>query len=288
MLKPSTLVLYCFSVMAMSVTIAGGDWYHVKPNSAKVNITYESQDISLHEPVIVLFSVRNNSSQPIKLTLGAQSTQFFEFSLTTPEGKTLNSYRDPGKEVDIITVGSGEADVPPGAAYEQSLLMNQWFSFKAPGTYFLRSRLTTNVELFGDGSIAPESETIRLVVKPRDATRLEGLCRKLVRQIEMAESVEAERGPALKLSYVDDPIAVPYLAEVLSRHMYNYHLALPGLERIGNDDAVNVLLSTLGDDFGDMAELARQALSRMQDNISNDKLKERVKQALSSKTIGQG
>jgi hypothetical protein len=273
--------------LASLIVIAESRTSHLPSRPTQVEVSYRPREstMTLHEPVVVLFSVHNGLSRSITLTLGAQGRQFFQSSLTTPDGQVIeSSFLLPGQVANVATFGSGKVEVAPGADYQQMLSMNQLFGFNTPGTYLLTSQLTTSIEVAGYASLSPQSQTIRLVIKPRDTARLEKVCADLARQVATAKGVEEEREPALELSYVDDPIAVPYLAQVLSRHMFNYHLAIPGLERIGNEAAVEVLLSTLGDDYGDMADLARQALTRMQDRISNPNLKETVKRALAPKT----
>jgi hypothetical protein len=246
----------------------------------QVDVAYRFQEgISLHEPVVVIFSVHNGLSQPITLTLGSQSQQYFQFSLTTPQGHALQSYRNPGEDVDLVIVGSGKVEVVPGGDYEQPLLMNQWFKFDTAGTYVLTSQLTTNIDVAGDASLQPQGQTIRLIIKPRDARRLEEVCDELAKQVLTAKDEEA-REPALKLSYIDDPIAVRYMAHVLSHHMFDYELVVRGLERMGDEAAVEVLLSALGDSYGDIAALARRALTRLQSRISSPNLKETVRRAL--------
>jgi len=249
--------------------------------SNDVDVEYVvKESVSLHEPVAVVFSVHNGLSQPITLTLGAQSRQFFQFSLTTPDRQVLQNSRNPGEEVDVVTVGSGTTVVAPGADYKQTLLMNQWFTFKTPGTYLLIAKLTTNIDVSGDGSLPPRNQAIRLQIKPRDPAHLNMVCAELAKQVAMAPNAEAAQDPALKLSLIEDPIVVPYLVEVLSYNKLIDHLVIPGLGRIGTDDAVEALLYALDSGLSDRAQLARQALTRMEDRISNPNLKETVKRAL--------
>jgi PBS lyase HEAT-like repeat len=59
-----------------------------------------------------------------------------------------------------------------------------------------------------------------------------------------------------------------------------YDKAIPGLERIGNDEAIEVLLAALNENWGDTAELATRSLARMQDRIANPRLKETVKKTV--------
>lgn len=262
---------------------AGSTKSHFRDKSTDIQYKLKESSVSLHEPVVLLLEVHNGFPQPLTLTLGAQNRQFFQFSLTTPDGQVLQSSLPPGWDVEIVIFdGQGKAVVAPGADYQQPLLMNQWFPFKTVGTYILTSQLTTDIEVSGDGSLPPQSQTIRLTVNARDPERLTKVCADLARQVEQAPNAELAQEPARTLSYVEDPVAVPYLAQVLFSHKLTDHIAIPGLERIGNDDAIKTLLSALDDKFGDTADLARQALTRMEDRISDPVLKETVRRALAS------
>ena len=97
--------------------------------------------------------------------------------------------------------------------------------------------------------------------------------------METAPNAEAAQEPARTLSHVEDPIAVPYLARVLSTNTLTYSKAIAGLEKIGDADAVEVLLSVV-DNNNDVGEQARRSLTRMQDRIPDPRLKETVRKAV--------
>lgn len=275
---PAILSLYCL-LLAMTAA-AGADQRDVPkvPKQIEVHFRFQEKEVTVHEPVVVLFEVHNALSQPITVTVGALVRQFFDFSLTTPDGKMLR--KDPfGGQVDIVTAGSGKITVEPGSEYKEPIVLNQWFPFTSQGTYSLTSKLTSEVET-ADGSFQAESETAQLRVHQRDAVRLNKICAELEKQEEIASAVATAQFPAQALSYVDDPVAVPYLARMLSAHTLAYAKAIPGLERIGNDEAVEVLLSALNENYADIAELATTSLGRMQDRIANPRLKETVRNAV--------
>jgi hypothetical protein len=280
----SFLTLSCFLITTVGSLDSTKGRGLVEPDR-DVSVEYRSQQtVTMHEPVVVLFNVHNGMQQPITLTLGSESTQFFEFSLRGPDGQVVSSYRNPGQDVNLVTIGSGKTDVPPGTDLELPLLMNQWFHFEAPGTYFLTIRLTTNIDVPGDSSLSPPKETIRITTKPRDPARLAKVCADLAREVESAPNAELAQGPALRLSYIDDPVAIPYLARLFDYAKLTDNLAVAGLERIGTDDAVRVLLSALNSGVEDRVELSRWALTRMQERISDPHLKETVKHALAPKS----
>ncbi|HKV23884.1 MAG TPA: hypothetical protein VJN93_04775 [Candidatus Acidoferrum sp.] len=250
--------------------------------------TPTQESFSMHEPIVVLFSATNNLPNTITLTLGAQDIQFFEFALSSPAGQQVREYWNMNQEVSLVTIGSGKRHVPSGKSYQLPLLMDRWFHFENPGTYFLDLRLSTNIEASDGSIIVPQSRALRLTIRPRDAARLKKVCADLAANILRAKGVSDEREPALRLGYINDPIAVPFLAQVLSHHMLNYNFGIDGLERIGTDQAIRVLLLTLKDKYGDMALLARHALERLQDHISDPALKEAVKRALTTRPEPQG
>jgi hypothetical protein len=248
------------------------------PRQVDVHFRFQDSVVTLHEPVVLVFEVHNGLEYPIILTVGSLTRQFYDLTVTTPGGKVL--HKDPfDGQIDIVTIGDGKVAIAPGADYQERLVMNQWFPFESPGTYPLTSKLTSNIDTPA-GDVQAASQTAQLQIKPRDPVRLNRICAELEQQAEIATTVEAAQFPALALSYVSDPVAVPYLARLLSAHTLAYAKAILGLERIGNDDAIEVLLSALNESWGDTAELATKSLARMQDRIANPRLKETVKNAV--------
>jgi hypothetical protein len=79
-------------------------------------------------------------------------------------------------------------------------------------------------------------------VTPRDPKRLDSVCEGLRKGAMNVNAWEASKA-ALALSYVDDPIAVPYLGRVLEESFAGKEAAISGLARIGNAEAVQLLTS---------------------------------------------
>jgi hypothetical protein len=272
-----TILGLCCSLLVMA-TAATTSHAPKAPKQVDVHFRFQEGVATLHEPVVLLFEVHNGLKQPITVTVGSLTRQFYDLTLTTPRGQVLR--KDPfNGQVDIVTLGDGKIIVAPGADYKEPLVMNQWFPFESQGTYSLTSKLTSDIET-ADASFQAESQTAQLLINARDPTRLNKICADLEQQAEMTSTAEAAQFPALALSYANDPIAVSYLARLLSAHTLAYEKAVKGLERIGTDEAVEVLLSALNENWGDIAELATTSLGRMQDRIANPGLKETVKKAV--------
>lgn len=282
--RTATILSLCCFLVIVTISATSRMNQHPgksSPNQVDVDYRFQESGITLHEPVVVVFAVHNGLSQPITLTLGADSRQFFHFSLTTPDGQVLQGSGTPELEHSVsYLVFDGEAVVAPGADYQLPLLINRTFPFTTSGAYLLTSQLTTKIAVPEDGGLPPQSKTIRLAIHPRDPARLDKVCAELSGQVENASTIAAVRLPMLELSFVDDPIAVPYLARVLSNHALSSELAIPGLERIGNDEAIEVLLTALNSKYADIADLATRTLARMEDRITNGPLKETVKKAV--------
>jgi hypothetical protein len=276
-----TVFVLCFSLTIAVAAESRTVHFRDKP-AVDVRFEFQVNAVSLHEPVVVLFKVHNGLSQPITIEVGASVRQYFDLSLTTPSGQVLHKEPFEGR-VDIVTYGTGTVVVEPGGDYEEPLVMNKWFPFAAQGTYILVSRLTSDIET-RDGSFQSASQTAQLRVHPRDPARLHKICEELEKQGEGAPTVEAAQYPALALSHVEDPIAVPYLARFLSSHALGSDLAVSGLARIGNDAAIEVLLSALNDSWGNIDDAATRSLTQLQDHIADSRLKETVQKAVQRKS----
>jgi hypothetical protein len=233
--------------------------------------------LSLHEPIIINFQIKNEGRQVVSLDLGQDTKGGFLFTVTSPDGTALHlpQYRHEG----ISQYGS--VSVQPGESFSQTLILNEWHDdFKIPGKYKLEARLTTPI-LVGETLQRRDSGFIgEISITPRDPARLNKVCAELETQAEGASTVEASQEPTRALSYVEDSIAVPYLARVLSAHTLSYEMAITGLARIGNDAAIEVLLSALNENYGDIPDAASRALSQMEDRISSPRLKETVRKAV--------
>lgn len=272
----STLWALCFLAIAQ-FSAESRFFLSDTPKQVTVHFRFQEHTLTLHEPVLAVFEVHNGLSEPITVSVGSTIREYFDFALTMPNGKVLR--KDNTLPPDSVTVGSGKITVEPGADYQERLVMNRWFPFEMQGTYALVAKLTSDI-LTTDGSIRPEAETTEMHVNPRSPARIKTLCAELAKQVQGSANAAAAQEPALILSYVDDPIAVPYLEQVLSTNTLTYDEAISGLQRVGNDAAVEVLLSTVNNNPNDIGDKASRALVTLQEHISNPRLKESVREAV--------
>lgn len=253
--------------------------------SEGVTVAYavEPTVITMHEPVFVRFDVLNESTQPITLQLGADRKEGFSLVLRSPDGSEQKRPPWPRREGAFRV---GKINLGPGERLRHQLLLSEWASFSAPGEYELDVRLLTPIEMSSGAQFMSERYRTRFEVTPRDEAHLQAVCERFVRQIESTDDVEELHGAAAALAHVDDPIAVPYLERALRTRKYVEQQAIAGLERIGNEHAVRILMAMLEESpawppdawtlVGTRAIRAWQALHTIAATTSNEQLRQEI------------
>ncbi|HKV82817.1 MAG TPA: hypothetical protein VJP02_32010 [Candidatus Sulfotelmatobacter sp.] len=268
-----TTLLFCFALFC--------DAAASRQIAADVKISYilPQRQLSLNAPVIVTFTVKNESSRPIKLDLGQNRKGGFVFELVQPDGTRI---RLPQYGIDGMS-RPGTLSVRPGQDFSEKLILNEWYQFKKPGSYGLEARLTQPI-LFENGLVAAVNTRSvgRIEIGPRNIAKLESVCEKLSEQIEESDSYEDYSDAALELSYVTDPIAVPYLQKAFVTRKLIQPIVIDGLERIGDGTAARALISFLRGENGDTAALIRYALRRIQKETADPALRQEIQTRLGS------
>lgn len=235
------------------------------------------QQLTLHEPAFINFNVRNGLDRPVKLDLGQGRKGSFRLVVVRPDGTRveLPSWARDG----ISRVGAVSLDSQKELT--ERLLLNEWFDFPAPGRYEIEVSLATPIE-GGDGKRVAARTDGRVVldVRPRNAAELKRVSAELLDGVVKAPTYQDAADSATALSYVGDPVAVPDLQKALTSGRMVEPIAISGLERIGNEEAVQVLISALRGQNEEVAQLAHSALLNIQQKSPNLGLKEKIRQAL--------
>jgi hypothetical protein len=244
----------------------------------EITVSYlvPSTKITLHEPVVWRFQVHNSSSVAIQLDLGKNRNENFIVSYTGPQAGAPQTVRLRKGGFGAV----GLVSVAPNETYEQDMLLNQWVSFAESGKYEIEIRLlqqeSSRVE------VHPFRTTIEIL--PLDPTRLRDVCSGLAQKVDDASSYQKASDAALALSFVRDPIAVPYLQRVLYAKQLVEPIAIGGLEQVGNEEAARVLVDALNGMSPDVALIARAALERMEKQTPNPQLKKLIQRSLGPTT----
>jgi|GEM_PF-1241846 len=248
--------------------------------SDQVTVSYSPADasLSLHEPVVLNFAVSNGSQQPVSLDLGQDRKEAFSITVKGPDGRRVQL--PPLRREGISLVGT----IPLAAqqTYTQRLLLNEWYEFAAPGPYEVVIRLDNPVR--GPGGVTvhePTESRIELKIGPRDADRLRQRAEALAARASNKASYEEAAEAALTLGHINDPVAVPYLEQVLAANTMVRPIVFRGLERVATGEAVRVLASALDDPDSEVSQLARSALSTIERTGKDPRAKESAKRALS-------
>lgn len=212
---------------------------------------------TLHEPIYIDVTIRNHTAQTIQVDLGQNRKANFEFLIKTPSGDTVRPPR-------IIREGIGRVGRIPltsGQTYQQRLLLNEWYQLPEPGDYDVEARLVGKVgPLDGPWTKAEWSAQLALRILPRNEEPLRNICEELAEVAVRPDSSEAASNAALTLSHIVDPVAVPFLERVLKESYFGKELAIQGLGRIANAEAIHVLRSAMADVGPELKLLIRSEL----------------------------
>jgi len=253
------------------------------PHAATSFVSYSlSPDhVTLHEPIILKFSVINSSSESINVDLGFYLEENFLFTLKLPNGTFVRlPQRLPPDAGGSSLVGMFSLE--PGKAYSQTLFLNQWYDFAEPGKYEIAVRLTTPiVNQQGEAVGGTNESRVALEIAQRDPERLKQVCADLAAQIIAAGGTSYGQEPMIALGYVRDPIAIPYLEAALKPGPRLNARAVYALAKIGGDESADILIRAMRTQSRkEDKELVRTALDKMREQSSDPLLKEKIEKAL--------
>jgi hypothetical protein len=283
--KPTHQLLYLL-LFVLTTVILIGEASSLASGDVKTSYVFASPSFSLHEPVILKFRIHNDSGQPVRVDLGRNYVENLLVTITLPDGMTIvvpPIRRDGAARI-------GRFDLANGREFAQDLILNEWTDFKTAGVYGIEIHLAKPVQdadgiTIQSGS-QPDAYVGAVEITPENPVRLASVRRLFAEKAEKSSSFEEAQDAALPLSYVDDPIAVPYLQRVLVAKRGVGLTALNGLERVGDSSAVNVLISALTmTDDPSIPVMARAALERISGATADPAERETIRQALERKEV---
>jgi len=210
-----------------------------------VSFALQSSSVTLHEPVVVNLSIHNDLAEGVSVDLGYDREGNFEFSIVQPDGSTI---RPPH-----LARRNGMSSLPqlqlqPGETYWHRLLLNKWYPFSKAGNYRIVLTLSTAVgKDSGVPAKAEFSQQLTLEVGDRDEKRLDEVCERLMRAA-MLMNAETALDAAKSLSYVEDVVAIPYLARLTRQRPFvvvTKDIALGGLGRVARALSVETVVLRL-------------------------------------------
>jgi hypothetical protein len=270
-------VFLAAAMMAMPVFgVCGGQ----ASDSAQVTVTPEKSETVLHEPVYATFSVRNDTRATIRFSMGRNDKGLFSFSVTPPTRQTLEIPKIPPPPEGGLHVVS-EPSLKPGQQYTQRLLLNEWYEFPSSGAY--RVTLRSDIVFENDRGQPVRTSgntTFTVQIAPKDDARLEIICSELTTRALAQAGVRPRVDAARALSYVGDPVAIPYLSQLLENGKSVEQYGIIGLDRIGTNEAIDVLLSNVQRAEPELRQQIIAVLRRVEARTSDQSLRTRIRAAL--------
>ncbi len=250
-------------------------------DEVKVTFSFVDSEIVVHQPVLLNFVVQNGLEQTIKLDLGCNRKEEFLFKIIFLNGKKvqLPQMRCDGlSRVGVIFIKSEES-------YSQNILLNEWIDFSSPGNYVVEGRLTKPIETIDGKDLTVDlSFSLALEIKPENAEQLKKVSETLLKNILESNSYEKSAEAALALSYIKDPIAVPYLQAALTSNKLVETVIINTLRDLGGQTSVEALIGAISEKpNSEMASYAKSALKWIEVQSSDSKLKQKIDQFLQLK-----
>jgi len=259
--------------LAVIVFCAGYGWAQ---EDAMVTFQALKPNISLHEPVLIQFVVHNGSPQKIMFDLGFNRKSNFDITVIQPDGVRINvpslNHEGVGRR--------GEVSLETDQTYTQVLLLDEWYDFNKIGIYEIQIKLRGSLQTeSGTPVLTKLSTKLHIHIEPSNNQQLEQICRELTKTaLESPAEKAMEAGEAL--SYIRDPIAVPFLAEVLKNSPFVKSLAIVGLTRIRDAQSVEVLINALKSRDPELQLLIQRGLHQIENETKDPNLKRRIADAL--------
>ena len=251
--------------------------------SLRVELAAEESTYTLHAPVYAVVSVQNGLSEAIQFSFGRHGKSAFEFLLTPPGGLVALDVRYPTDRDGGLAMVPVET-LAPGETYKQRLLLNEWYDFSTPGAYTVQMVNssspfeTTTADLT---ALPLHIEKIVVRIGPRDHGQLGRVCRDLLAVVLADRPLQERVDAADALSRVQDPVAIPYLKEIIEKSFssiqpYGFH----GLGRIGNAEATEILIASMSIGDRELQRMVVRELTQLERFTVDQQMKARIRASL--------
>jgi hypothetical protein len=245
------------SALVIALASVAGGFAASAVETSGVVVSYDAPSaIVLHEPVIVEVRLSNESSDSVHFDLGFNRQAGFTLTVKSPDG----AVRSPR----IVKSGlgrSGRLVLRPKEKISHQLLLNDWLPFDQVGAYEISIALSEPIRT-QNGTLVetPTATEFRLNVGPHDRSELEAICRRLTDTIIGSRLAEERMNSARALSWIADPVVLPFIEEIMSVTDNVDYLLVEGLARMKHVEARRLLTEMAQSYEDERAALGRDAL----------------------------
>jgi hypothetical protein len=249
-------------------------------NECPYSLTIAKSTFSRQEPILWQLVIRNSSDDPLPVSLGYDREGAFIFNLKRPDGSLVELPRKPIRE-GLSRIGT--FTVKPHTSYTQQLILNQWYDFSDPGIYEISATLKEGRQSKGvclNAIFASE-------ILPLDTAQLQKPCSELVEVVRSnSNDFEKASDAAKAMLVIKHPVVVPCLEGALKANHAVSSFVIRGLEEIGNNQAVEVLIPLLRDPNPEDSDFiqARAALLSIEKRTTDSNTLNSIKTALAKVT----
>ena len=261
-------------VVNLMIVLSGCQMGIAQTPNTTMTLDVVPRQISLHEPVYIALEVRNGGSSDLHLDLGANREANFVVFVTDPNGRTTGPLRESAEGLSRI----GKVTVSPTDTFRSKLLLSKLFSFTETGEYSVEVRLDSSAFDASDSNLSKQATSkVTLTVLPRSPQKLQTTAQELSEEAIHARSYETRLQAVSALSYMGDPVAVPYLKRVLQEGQQIQIEAAQGLARIENPEAIDALVAaetttTNTELRGQLKIILRDLLNKVQESDTRAKI----------------
>ena len=247
----------------------------------------EKNAIVLHEPVYMNVTVTNEFDEEVR---GSFRSDTLQLLIRQQAGVPVRvTERRSSRELTGGITPDGNNDVVwkmglrPRETYRMKILLNEYFSFPSAGNYSIEIRTPTNFSLSSSKSLTAQPSVLSLEVKARDESRLQTIATTLTASVlSSSQSKETRIADAHALSYIEDPIAIPFFRRVLQETTDSQTriYMIEGLARVQSAEAVEALISSLSNPNLSVRSYTRAILQRRLASTSDENLSKPIREAL--------
>lgn len=252
-------IIIVLLMLTMALPLTAGTQPYQDPNADRQMKTACGIGMNTYlrqgQPVVLTLTLENRSFEEVVLDLGHDRQGAFQFRLKEREGDWIDL---PPKKVREGISLVAKISLPAQGSYSQQFILDEWYKFNQLGKY------TVSVTL--PNSLCQRSE-LDFEILPFDAELLSEFCDRQVELIRKNTNDYGKAADAAKvLARVDYSLAVPFLVKALEANQMVDSILIPALERIGDKEAVDFLISFLEKNVSSSAkyELVRPALVRLE------------------------
>lgn len=204
------------------------------------SLTLAKTKFSQHEPILLTLAITNSSYEPMPVSLGYNREGGFIFTVKRPDGSVKEIPRKISKETLTLLANF---NVEAQKSYTQQLILNEWYDFNNPGVYEISASLVKGRR---QAESACLNSRFKIEITPFDMAQLQQTCSELVETIKQNVHNFANASDAVKaLLAVKSPVIVPFLEQAVKANHAVTSYVISGLEEVGNDEAVKVLVALL-------------------------------------------